>query len=51
MVGTEVHEMVRRIMGSYYGRRGGGVRKSIPLTSFPRRRGTAYDWQKGWYDV
>lgn len=50
-VGTAVHDIVRQIMGPYYGRRGGGVRKAVPMTSFARRRGSSFDWQRGWYDV
>jgi hypothetical protein len=50
-VGDEVQRLVRQVMGPYYGRRGGGIRRTLPLSSFPRRRGTSYDWQMGWHDV
>jgi hypothetical protein len=52
LVGDEAKQIVRTIMGPYYGRKGGGVRRSIPMTSFPRRGNLSpADWQMGWFDV
>lgn len=51
LVGDEVKGIVRQVMGPYYGRKGGGIRRAVAMTSFPNRRGSIMDWQKGWYDV
>ena len=50
-IGDEVKQVVRQIMGPYYGRKGGAIRKSVPMTNFPRKSKTPYDWQMGWYDI